>query len=283
MKVLVLGGTGQVGTAVTVALRARGAAVSVLCRSQQSEARAEALGATPLSGDIASPQTWADGLLAFDVVIHAAATFDARMAGIDARLIRCLIAGMSRDGRLRKLIGTGGVWIYGDVPEPADERAPYAPPAAWAWTLTSVRRVLAAGSVAGLVIHPGNVVDEATGVPAILLTEAVDAGEVRVPAQPTAIWPLVGRHDIGELYACALDRGRAGETYIGVSDSGATLERIGARVAEVAGLPKVPVHWPLANWVDKYGDWASGYGLSQNLNSAKARLELGWTPDFTLR
>jgi nucleoside-diphosphate-sugar epimerase len=283
LKVLVLGGTGQIGSAVSRSLQARGASVSILCRSSASAEQAMALGATPVDGDIAARTSWLRCVTSFDAVVHAAGTFDDAMGAVDSRLVSALLEALGRTALRRKLIYTAGIWLFGETPGPTGEGAAYRPPAAWSWTSDAVERVRASPQVEGMVVHPANVVDEDVGVPSILLTEAVDAGEVRVPVPLSATWPLVGRRDIGDLYARVLDRGRTGAEYIGASEPAIAVDRLARVVARRAGLPDRPVYWPLAHWMAKYGGWASGYGLSQNLRSDAARRELGWSPAFRFR
>lgn len=55
MKVLVLGATGLVGTAITKELLQAGHQVTGLCRSERSARQLEHLGATPLPGDLRNP------------------------------------------------------------------------------------------------------------------------------------------------------------------------------------------------------------------------------------
>ena len=72
MRILVLGGTGSIGSAVVQELIARGHEVLGLARSEASATKLAGCGATPLPGDIASPQAWTGRLPQLDAVIHAA-------------------------------------------------------------------------------------------------------------------------------------------------------------------------------------------------------------------
>lgn len=280
LKVLVLGGTGQIGGQVSRVLHERGGEVTVLCRSSASAAKAEKLGVNTLLGDIATPERWAHALCSFDAVIHAAATFECDMSVIDSRLLSSLIERLGGCKRKKRLIYTGGGWLFGNCSRPTGETAPYSPPAHWQWMARNSRTVVSSTDVEGLVIHPANVIDEGVGVPAILLAEARAASEVRVPAPLSATWPLVGRHDLGELYALALEKGKPGEAYIGASESAVALKRIAQAVAKLIGSSS-PIVWrPMGYWMEKYGNWTSGYGLTQNLSAEKAKQCLGWKPFF---
>ena len=87
MKVLVLGGSGSIGSAILAALLASGHEVIALARSETSAARVGRAGATPLAGDIRVPQPWSGVLAEVDAVVHAAATFEPDMGAVDRSLI----------------------------------------------------------------------------------------------------------------------------------------------------------------------------------------------------
>ncbi|MEJ2631647.1 MAG: NAD-dependent epimerase/dehydratase family protein [Acidihalobacter sp.] len=282
MNVLILGGTGLIGRHAAVAMRALGADVSILCRSAAGSQCAEALNCTPLDGDIAVADggRWLQKLGLFDAVVHAAATFDEDMPDIDTRLLVRLESAMQRRHARRVLLYTGGVWLFGDTHGPADETAPHAPPPEWAWLSRNARRVMASQVFDGRVVHPANVVDGPPGAPSILIREAEETSEIRLPQALAATWPLVDARDIGALYALVLDAGRRGEDYIGAAVPAEPLAVIASRLATHLGLADASVPLPIGHWTSKYGAWASGYGLDQNLSAAKARQLLGWTPAF---
>lgn len=284
MNVLIIGGTGLVGRHAAAAMRALGADVSILCRSPANRLRTEALNCTPLDGDIAAADggRWLRKLGHFDAVVHAAATFDDDMPDVDASLLARLETAMKRKHGRHVLLYTGGVWLFGNTCGPADETAPHAPPPEWTWMSRSVRRVMASQVFDGRVVHPANVVEDSHGVPSVIAQEAEETSEIRLPLAPTATWPLVDARDIGALYARVLDAGRHGEDYIGAAVPAEPLAAIARRLATHLDLADAPVQLPIAHWTAKYGAWASGYGLDQNLSATKARRLLGWTPAFTV-
>jgi len=52
-------------------------------------------GATPIAGDIASPERWAGRLPRVDAVIHAASDFSSDMGAIDRRLLDVLLPSLA--------------------------------------------------------------------------------------------------------------------------------------------------------------------------------------------
>ena len=71
MRVLLLGGTGFIGSAVLSELRRRGHSVLALARSDASARKARELGAGVVGGDIEMPEVWVAGLPPVDAVIHS--------------------------------------------------------------------------------------------------------------------------------------------------------------------------------------------------------------------
>lgn len=282
MKVLITGGTGRIGSAVAERLTAWGARVAILCRSEAAVHRVEVLEAEPVRGDIADPLRWIGKVSRFDAVIHAAATFDDTMGELDARVVAALLERLSAERRRRKLLYTGGVWVFGATDGPRDESAPYDPPVEWRWMADSAARVLRQTEIHGQVVHPAIVVEDDSALPRILVTEARESGALRLPCAAAATWPLVNRADLAMLYALVLDGAPAGGVYIGTSAAAVPVDRLAERVGEKLGIDTAPVEWPIEHWKKKYGDWASGYALSQHLVSDRARDQLGWRPELTL-
>lgn len=283
MKVLVLGGTGNIGSAVVQALVKRGARVTILCRNGRRAEKAEALGSSPLVGDIKAPERWVSSARAFDAVIHAACTFDAEMAATDTNLTGALIEALSESRSKKKLIYTGGAWCYGNTPSGADESSPFDPTPEFAWGVANSRWVLRAASISGVVVHPANVVDKSVlGIPPILLRENEGQRTLRVPGTPVTHWPLVERDDLAQLYCLALERGRAGEDYIGASEEGVGVGKLAGLLARQWNLSGETTYESAIYWMQKYGSWARGYALNQVMRSHKASRELGWAPAFKI-
>lgn len=282
MRVLVLGGTGFIGAAVTQALQQQGAAVTVLCRNIGSLDKAAALGAVPLAGDIRTPGDWAAAVRRFDAVVHAACTFDVGMGEVDAGVVQALLQSL-RDatGGRRRLLYTAGVWCYGNADgRVLDERSPFDPVPAFAWGVTHSRQVLATRDAEGVVLHPANVVDGGDdGLPRVLL-QPDDAGVLHAPGPPGIRWPLVERHDLAQAYVRALDRARAGSEYLLAGELGVPMAQLAAAAARKLGLQGPPQHEPAAYWQARYGEWAAGYCLDQVVDSSRAARELGWQPAF---
>jgi putative NADH-flavin reductase len=155
MLVLVLGGTGLIGSAVMEELKARGHRVLALTRSNASAEKAARLGAAVVRGDIATPETWVPALPPVDAVIHAASDFDSNMAKIDQRLLDVLLPHLAAQPQKPRFLYTGGNWLFGATGDAvATEESVFAPLPAFAWMVAQLHRVRESSAVDGIVIHP---------------------------------------------------------------------------------------------------------------------------------
>jgi nucleoside-diphosphate-sugar epimerase len=117
----------------------------------------------------------------------------------------------------------------------------------------------------------------------VFLRFARDARErdaIRVVGREAVRWPLVHSEDLATLYALALENAPARSSYIGSAVEGLAVGRIARALAKRFGTRHLePEIISTAAAVAGLGDWAKGYALDQQLSGAKARRELGWTPN----
>ena len=216
MKVLVLGGTGSIGTAVVEALIRHRHEVLGLARTDVAAERLSSAGAPAVRGDIRSPQEWASVVDSVDAVIQVADDFTADAEAIGRNLISVLLNRLEPRTRppLTAYIYTGGCWLYGNTGDRvATEDSPFDPPAEWAWSIDQLNTILRASQVRGVVIHPAMVYERDSGVLAHFRDDLLKSGRVRVFGHDQVRWPLVHRADIGELYALVLEQAPRGESY----------------------------------------------------------------------
>jgi nucleoside-diphosphate-sugar epimerase len=234
-----------------------------------------------LRGDIAAPQEWVMRLPAVDAVVQMACDFDSPMAAIERRLLDTLLPVLaSRHGRPR-FIYTGGCWLFGATGDAvATEGSPMTPLPAFAWMVPHAQRVLASPEVHGVVVHPGMVYgDGGGGVFRRFAREAVGRPAIRVVGSADVRWPLVHCDDLAALYALALERAPAGESYLGVAVDGMAVGRISGAFARRFGTPSQQPDIVTDDAIaGELGEWARGYALDQRLSGAKARAALGWAP-----
>ena len=208
MRVFVLGGTGRIGSAVVRELVSRGHEVHGLARSDASANKLAGLGATPLPGDIASPERWIGALPHLDAMIHAACDFSTAMGEIDRHLLDVLLPALAAQPKKPRFIYTGGCWLFGATGDDvATEETPFRPLPAFAWMVPNLQRVLDAPGIDGIVIHPAMVYEPGGGVFLRMAREARERDAIRVVESEAVRWPLVHSDDLATLYALALEHG----------------------------------------------------------------------------
>ena len=280
MRVFVLGGTGQIGSAVLAGLKRRGHTVLALARSPQSAEKAARLGAKPLSGDIMEPGKWVSAVPPVDAVIHAAQDLASPMEEVNRHLLDALLPHLTGQLPKARYIFTGGNWLFGATDGAvADEDWPFAPPPSFAWMLPGLKRILESEAVDGIVIHPVMVyAADGGGVFRRFRNDATGRAAVRVVASEAVRWPLVRDDDLADLYALALEKAPPGSSYIGGSIDGLEVGRIARAFAKrFATRRPDPEIVATEAVVREQGEWASGLALDQVMSGAKARRELGWS------
>lgn len=282
MKVLVLGGTGSIGSAVVEAFTARRHEVTALARTAAATEQLTCRGARVLPGDIREPAAWISSVDGVDAVIHAAATFSADAAAIDRVLLDALLTRLGASPSQRAFVYTGGCWLYGATGESiATEESPFAAPAAWAWSVGHLTRVLDADSCRGMVVHPAMVYERDGGVLGRFHDDLAAFGRVRVVGSESVRWPLVHRQDLGLLYCLMAERGTQGSSYNGAAVESISVGALARAMTRRTGVAAGPIVRPVEEVVAELGEWASGFAIDQRMSGAKARRELGWTPTHT--
>jgi nucleoside-diphosphate-sugar epimerase len=282
LKVFVLGGTGSIGAPVVEALLSRGHDVLALARSVSAAARLNSSGARTVLGDMRDPGAWIAAADDVDAVVLAAADFESDAAAVEHALLEALLLRLASPAGRKTLVYTGGCWLYGATGERiATEDSPLQPPAAWAWCVDHLQRVLGATAVRGIVIHPAMVYERDGGVFAAFRDDIAATGRIRIVGHEGVRWPLVHRRDIGTLYALALERGAPANSYNGSAIDSIPVGVIGRAMARRAGLNSPPMIRSADEAAAELGEWARGYAIDQRMSGDQARRELGWKPVHT--
>ena len=215
-----------------------------------------------------------------DAIIHVACEFGAAMQQIEWHLLEALLCYLTECSQETKFIYTGGCWLFGATGDAvATEATPFAPLPAFAWSLQHMRRLLEAPAVVPVIIHPAMVYARRGGVFSSFAQDAQQGRPIRIIGGTHVRWPLVHSDDLAVLYALALERGVARESYIGSAIDGMTVGRIAHAFASRLGSPDLGYEVVSPDAIaQELGDWARGYALDQQLSGAKARASLGWQP-----
>jgi nucleoside-diphosphate-sugar epimerase len=282
MRVFLTGASGYIGSAVTRELVRAGHEVTGMHHSPESAERVRALGAVPLRGDLAKPETYAEAAAHHDVLVHLAMDDDSP-AQTDAAAVDTLIeAARSHMMRDAHLVYTSGCWVLGETGDgPADEGAPIDRPAAVvAWRPAHEERVLAqTGEGAGLtptVVRPGMVYGGRRGLVMPMFAQAAEEGAARHIGDGSNRWSLVHREDLAALYRRIVDR-RAAGIFHGVDGHPMRVIDAARAASETAGAGGRTRGVSLEEARGTLGPAADAMILDQALVSRRGA-ELGWKP-----
>ncbi|MEV5554111.1 NAD-dependent epimerase/dehydratase family protein [Nonomuraea wenchangensis] len=281
MRVLVIGATGYIGSAVVERLIAGGHEVTAYVRPAADGARRVPAAAGERYGDLSDPAALRAALApgagqgvesgagaGFDVVVHAG-----QLTG-DRETDLAVVGVPSAAGA--RMVYLSGVWVLGAI-DGGDEDSPARPIPLVAYR-DEVERVVLGGG--GSVVRPGVVHGRGSGIPALLRGLAAERGTgVYVSAGGTApTWTFVHVDDLAELVAAVVERGGPA-VYHGVSEEAVPLTDVAEAAARAAGVKEVAEPWPLEEAAKALGaEFAEALALGQRIGAARTRRELGWAP-----
>ncbi|MFD2178249.1 NAD-dependent epimerase/dehydratase family protein [Veronia pacifica] len=274
MKILLLGATGTIGSAVLSELLQHDHAVLALARSDISEQALRQTGAEVIRGDIVSPSHWSTHLCHVDAVVHVAATFCQDMGAIDRKLIDELVAQGNKLGRKIRFIYTGGVWLYGHTEnQVVSENSPFNPISSFCWMIENSALITRAQCFDANIIHPGIVYDRDSGA---LSGFVPDKGQIEVWGSLETRWPVVHVNDLASTYRLILEKGCDGESYNVCGEQGVKVGDIADAYRKRFDLTTQPVVRPVEDVIAEHGDWALGATLDQLMSADKIKRELNW-------
>jgi len=277
-RIFVTGATGYVGGAVAARLARAGHQVFGLTRHAERANALQAVGVTPVIGDLLRENDWRGVLQNCDVAVHAA--FDAEhgpAAADEAALDAFRVAAL--DGRVRRVLYTSGLWVLGRGRDGiADENTPLAPLTLVQWRAAheEIALDLASHEVDVVVLRPGLVYGEHRGILGGWFAEAQESHSVTYPGDGSQHWSLVHRDDLADAYALALEHAGSGERYLLSDESRHTVRELAEAVARATGSKAVS--WPADDLVRRHGAFGEALLNDLQVSSAKARRELGWVP-----
>ncbi|SEC56030.1 Nucleoside-diphosphate-sugar epimerase [Amycolatopsis tolypomycina] len=274
MKIFLTGGSGYIGRATIGELVRLGHTVEALARSERAETAVVAAGAGAVRGGLADLAVLNQAAARAEAVIHLAqaATGEEDLAAATA--MQDGVGGGT-------YVHTGGSWVYGDTGGVRDETAPWHPPAVVAWRKAVEDAVLARAADGGrpVVVQPGLLYGgDNRLIDAFFVRPGRETGEVPYIGDGGNHWALIHLDDLARLYAAALSA-PPGSVYLGVGGNGPTAKEVAEACAATLGGKAVSLTLEQAR--ERMGPIADAFALDQQLTSAKAQRELGWTPRHT--
>ncbi|MFU8854413.1 NAD-dependent epimerase/dehydratase family protein [Micromonospora sp. SL1-18] len=264
-RVLIIGATGYIGSAVAEAAAARGHEVVALAR------RGQVTGYRTVSGDLTRPDTLAAAVNTVrpDAIIHAG-----NPTGDVASDLSAMAALLDYGAAL---IYTSGIWWLGAV---GDHPFAEDPPVGDTPRARIERMVLAAADrVRTVVIRPAIVYGRGGGIPAEMIGWACRYGIGRYVGMPGTRWPAVHVDDLAALFVKAVERAEPGAILHGVGEEGVPVADIAAAADIAAGGTGRTQPWPVTDAAAEIGEqYARWLALDQVISSTRTRETLDWRP-----
>ncbi len=277
MKIALTGATGFIGSHVLTDLQEHGHEVTALIRDDTQADIVKARGATPVVIDLFDRPAVAALLATAEGAVHTASPGDATSADLDSAVVDAVTDAFAGTGR--PYIHISGVWIYGNNTS-ITEDSPFDAPAMVSWKLPIQRRVLGATGMRGAVIVSSVAYgDGGGGIPGLLLGSPRDeAGHLIMIGDGQQLWPAVHAADLADAFRRVLEDDTARGYYVIGNGADQTVAELTEAAAVAAGAPgAVPGSGEEAR--ARLGDYfAEVLLLSQAVDAARARTELGWQP-----
>lgn len=279
MKVLVLGGTGSIGTGVANELVKHGHTVIGLSRSALSDQKLRQLGVTPYRGDLREPEHWSHLVAQVDGLIQLATTFDSDMAQVDARALIAIVAQAAQRQTPLRLLYTGGCWLYGATGDTvASDTRPLRPISSFAWMMQNSRMLTETPLISAAIVHPAMVYHNEGGVFSRFIQQAQAGAPIEVWGSIATRWPLVHRQDLAVAYRLLLENKDLTGSYNVAAECGVRVSDIVAEIARRNHHQAGYLIRTLKHVVAKHGPWAEGPTLDQQMSAAKIQDLCGWMP-----
>ncbi|KAL5612642.1 hypothetical protein BROUX41_004263 [Berkeleyomyces rouxiae] len=285
-NIFITGGTGYIGAEVTKKAIARGWTVRALSRSEASDTKLRALGATPVRGDLTSSDVLATEAGSADAFINVAYDMDLRnpnksfdkATAIERAMLDAIVPALRPGSAL--ILTTGVLVAAMQADGEVDETAPLGQ-SVFSDRGHNEEYALAKGREHGFavsIVRPAVFVYglQGSGV-AMLMAPAAKNGAATYVDDGAAQVSAVHVRDCAEVYMLVLEK-RAEGVFNVSADSSVSYKQI---TEAIGGILKVPVSGiPKAVMEDMMGPMmASFLSSSSRVSGRKAREQLGWKPE----
>ena len=281
MRVFLTGGSGFIGSVIIPELIGAGHQVLALARSDEAAEKLKSSGVDVLRGSLDDLDTLKRGASESDGVIHCAFVHDFSDYHGSVKKDRVAIEAIATvlEGTYRPFIITSGT--LGLPPsEVITEEAvadPNSPLSARNLTENYVVE-LASKGVRSIVIRlPPSVHGKGDhGFIPMLIDVARKKGVSAYVGDGKNRWPSAHRLDVAKLYRLALEKGKAGAKYHGVSDHLTPLHEIAEVIGKHLNIPVVSKTQSEAG--EHFGFLGLVLGIDNPVSSKLTQEELGWKP-----
>ena len=272
MKILLTGGTGQLGAALATALIARGDEVRALVRDPGRAGALAAAGCALHPGDVTAPDSLVGAVKGVEAVLHSAGAISywarrrAEIMAVNVEGMRCLL-GAAVGAGVRRFLFTSSIASLGSAPEGTigDEDTP------WDWDGANLayfeskreaeRLLFAETRLEALAVNPG-IVFGASDINRNGARLLLQIWQGKMPGVPPGATTAANLDDVVAGHLLALDRGAPGTRAV-LGGATPTFLELFREIAEVVGRPaptrtlSAPALRALS-WAAEAGGWLTG-------------------------
>ena len=282
MRVLVTGGSGYIGNAVTEAFCRAGHSVAATVTVSGKSRLVERFGARSIVWNLGHFRTLAEEIRDCDVLVHTAMNPGADGGAIDRECVTFFLEALETAKGLRRFLYTSGVWVLGNTrgQNLPDNTVPEQSPSVVAWRPPVERLVLesAGRGLTPLVIRPGLVYGGAGGIIAFLLANATPEKGVEVVGNGQNHWSPVHRDDLADLYVRAAESAPVATIHNATDGSCPTVEMVARALSQALGYDGRLSTVPEEEARKRLGGFAEGLLLDQCIAGDFSSRTLGWAP-----
>ena len=282
MRVLVTGGSGYIGNAVTEAFCRAGHSVAATITSSGKARLVERFGARAIHWDLSDFRTLKEEIRNCDVLVHSAMNPGPDGGAVDRDCVAFFLETLETTKGLRRFLYTSGVWVLGNtrgqgVP---DNTIPDNSPSVVAWRPSVERMVLesAGRGLTPLVIRPGLVYGGAGGIIGFLLANATREKGVEIVGNGENHWSPVHRDDLADLYVRAAEYAPVATIHNATDGSCPTVGMVARALSQALGYEGRISMVPDEEARKRLGGFAEGLLLDQCIAGDFSSRLLGWTP-----
>ncbi len=278
MRVFVTGASGYIGNAVAKAFQMHGHHVYALVRNPEKAKNLKINEIQPVIGELKDIHQILPNLEDIDVYVHCAFEYSPKGVEQEGNVVDLLIKAGS-DKRLRAVILTSGVWVYGNTRfQPATEAATLNAPQFRKWRQSIDEKAIEAANknLRVIVIRPGCVYGGSGGLTGLWFDSGSEG--VYMAGNGANHWAMVHIHDLARAYVMAAEKELSGYVFNIVDHSRFTVKEMAEAAAWVSGMEGRVQSLTDEEATHKYGAVTEGLLLDQQVSNERALRILGWNP-----
>lgn len=286
MKVFVTGASGFIGQAVIPELIKHGHQVSGLARSTASADTVTKAGATVVEGSLEDLESLRRGARQSDAIVHLGFVHDfsseeaiLKSQAVDRAAIQAI--GDAIAGTGKALIISSGTLGFkqGEVSTEDSHHELNGALSNRAKSSDLLHEMTKEKNIRGMVVRFSPTVHGADdwGFMKMLGEAAKRHGAATYIGDGSARWSAVQRFDAAVLVRLAVEKGKAGATYIAAAEQGVPMKDIMTAIGDKLGLPVQSKTTEEA--IPLLGTFAHAINLDNPASSERTQAELGWKPE----